>query len=108
MVRLTVALHAQTARAANDLLGALRFLITATRLEQGCHGCFAWADPDLTVRYVEEWLHEDDVRKRVRSDRFTSLLGVLESVPDPPEVQFEFVTRTRGLDYVEELRGEHA
>jgi hypothetical protein len=60
----------------------------------------------LTVRYVEEWLNEDDLRQRVCSDRFTSLLGVLESVPEAPEVQFEFVARTRGLDYVEEVRGE--
>jgi hypothetical protein len=43
------------------------------------------------------------MRQRVRSDRFTSLLGVVESAQDP-QVQFDFVTQTRGLDYVEEAR----
>ena len=43
------------------------------------------------------------MRQRVRSDRFTSLLAVVESGQDP-QVQFDFVTESRGLDYVEEAR----
>ena len=45
------------------------------------------------------------MRLRVRSERFTRLLEVLESAPEaPPAVQFDFVTETRGLDYVAEVR----
>ena len=57
-----------------------------------------------TVRYVEEWATEDAMRRRVRSQRFTRLLEVLESAPLPPRVEFDFVTETRGLDYVAEVR----
>jgi len=103
MVRLTVSLSAPT-RCTQDLLEALRFLIMATRLEEGCLGCSVWADPDSTVRYVEEWATEADMRRRVRSEPFTSLLAVMESAHEPPTVQFDFVTRTRGLDYVAEVR----
>jgi len=103
MVRLTVALHATSTHRAHDLLEALRFLGLSARLEPGCLGCFSWADPDSTVHYVEEWETEADIRQRVRSDRFTSLLGVVESAQNP-QVQFDFVTQTRGLDYVEEAR----
>jgi hypothetical protein len=56
------------------------------------------------VRYVEEWATEDAMRLRVRSERFTRLLEVLESAPSSPWVQFDFVTETRGLDYVAEVR----
>lgn len=108
MVRLTVAFTAASGRYAHDLLEALRFLITATRLEAGCCGCSAWAEPDATVHYVEEWETEADIRRRVRSVRFTSLLAVLESARETPRVQFDFVTRTRGIDYVEEIREESA
>jgi quinol monooxygenase YgiN len=103
MVRLTVALIA-SARCAHDLLAALRFITVSTRLEEGCLGCAAWLDPDSTIHYMEEWAAEADMRRRVRSDRFTSLLGIMESAREPPRVQFDFVTRTRGLDYVEEVR----
>jgi quinol monooxygenase YgiN len=105
MVRLTVAVTATTARSAQDLLDAFRFLVMGTRIESGCLGCSAWADPDATVRYVEEWLTEADMRRRVRSDDFTSLLSIVESAGDP-HVQFDFVTSTRGIDYVAEVRSD--
>jgi quinol monooxygenase YgiN len=103
MVRLTVAVNATSARSPQELLDAFRFVVMGTRLESGCLGCSAWADPDATVRYVEEWLTEADIRRRVRSDDFTSLLSIVESAGDP-RVQFDFVTSTRGLDYVAEVR----
>ena len=103
MVRLTVALNAASTRGAQELLDALRFLGIGTRLEQGCLVCSCWVDPDATVRYVEEWSTEADMRRRVRSEPFTSLLAVVESVQEPV-VQFDFVTTTRGLDYVAEVR----
>jgi quinol monooxygenase YgiN len=104
MVRLSVALSASSPRSVQDLLEAFRFLMTATRLETGCRECAAWADPDSTVHYLEEWETEADMRRRVRSHRFTSLLAVVESVREAPRVQFDFVTSTRGLDYVEQVR----
>jgi hypothetical protein len=56
------------------------------------------------IRYEEEWATEEDIRRRIRSDRFTSLLSVVESAQEAPRVQFDFVTTTRGLDYVAEVR----
>jgi hypothetical protein len=105
MVRLSVALNAVSARSAQDLVDALRFIVLGIRLDAACLGCSAWAEPDWTVHYVEQWATEADMRQRVRSDRFTSLLAILESTDDP-RVQFDFVTTTRGLDYVEQVRGE--
>jgi quinol monooxygenase YgiN len=106
MVRLTVALSTSSSRSAHDLQEALRFLISGTRLEAGCRGCSVWVDPDSTLQYVEEWETEADMRQRVRSPRFTSLLGIIESADGPPHVQFDFVASTRGLDYVAQVRGE--
>jgi quinol monooxygenase YgiN len=105
MVRLTVALTANSSRSAQDLLDALRFLAVSTRLEPGCLECSAWSGPDWIVHYVEGWATEADMRKRVRSERFNSVLGVVESASDS-QVQFEFVTTTRGLDYVAQIRGD--
>ena len=103
MVRLTVALHAPSPNA-QQLVDALRFLMVATQLDEGCLGCSVWIDPDSTVHYLEEWATEADMERRVRSGRFTSLLAVMESAHEPPLVQFDFVSRTRGLDYVAEIR----
>jgi quinol monooxygenase YgiN len=103
MVRLAVALSAASMRAAEDLLEAFQFLVIGTRLERGCLGCSAWIDPDSTVHYIEEWITEEDMRTRVRSDRFTSVLAIVESAREA-NVQFDFVSVTRGLEYVAEVR----
>ena len=89
-----------------QLVHALRFLASPVSIEPGCEGCRVSIEgPDeSTVRYVEEWTTEEAMRVRVRSDRFTRLLEVLESAPRAPSVQFDFVTETRGLDYVAEVR----
>jgi len=104
MVRLTVALHAASPRDAIELVETLRFLTATTRLERGCQECVAWTDRDFTVHYSESWASEFDARRRVQSSNFTSLLALMECGTEPAEVQFDFVTMTRGVDYIEEVR----
>jgi quinol monooxygenase YgiN len=106
VVRLTVGLASGSGQSVENLLEALHFLLGGTRLEPGCLGCSAWAEGDSSVHYVEEWETEADLRRRVRSPRFTSLLAVMESTGEQPLVRFDFVTSTRTIDYVAEIRGE--
>ena len=105
MVRLAVAL-AVPGRDTHPVVHALRLLASPTRVEPGCLGCRVWTEDsdEATVRYVEEWATEDAMRRRVRSERFTRLLEVLESARVAPRIEFDFVTETRGLDYVAEVR----
>jgi quinol monooxygenase YgiN len=105
MVRMTLTLKS-SARSAKDLVDGFRFLMVPTRVESGCLGCSVWTEPDLSVHYVEEWKTEEDMRRRVQSHSFTSVLGLVESVREAPHVQFDFVSFTRGLDYIEEVRAD--
>ena len=105
VVRLAVALGLPASET-GPVLHALRLLASPIRIDPDCLGCRVWTESTepSTVRYEEEWATEDSMRLRVRSERFTRLLEVLESAPGPPSIQFDFVTETRGLDYVEEVR----
>ena len=105
MVRLAVSLVA-SGRGPKPLVHALRFLAWPISLEAACLGCRVWIEEsdEFTVRYVEEWATEEAMRLRVRSERFTRLLEVFESSQKTPSVQFDFVSETRGLDYVAEVR----
>ena len=103
MVRLNVTLNATSVRDAENLVEGLQFQVPGTQLENGCIGCSAWLGPDSTVHYVEDWATEAVIRRRVLSDRFTSLLAVVEAATKA-DVQFDFVTETRGLEYVFEVR----
>ena len=103
MVRLNITLRAASAADAEGLAEGLRFQVPGTQLEKGCIGCMTRFGADFTVFYVEEWATEADVRQRVISDRFTSLMAVVEAAAHA-EVQFDFVHETRGLEYVFEVR----
>jgi hypothetical protein len=103
MVRLSITLTAGSPRGTESLIEGLRYQMASTELERGCLGCGAWTAVDYTVHYFEDWESESAVRRRVLSDRFTSLLAVVESA-SKAHVQFDFVTDTRGLEYVFEVR----
>ena len=105
MIRFAVVL-AIPARDTHQLVHALRFLALPTSFEPGCLACRVLTDDDdgSHVRYEEEWETEMAIRRHVRSKRFTRLLEVLEAAPEPPLVEFDFPTETRGLDYVAEVR----
>jgi quinol monooxygenase YgiN len=105
MVRLSITLKSN-AGGEQALVDALRFLRAGILLEPGCVRCCVWVEPDSTVQFVEEWATEADLKRHVRSDRFTSLLAVLESAPERPQIQFDFVASSRGLEYVAEVRHE--
>ncbi len=111
MVRLTVILHAP-ARHALAIMDALRMLMRATRLELGCIECQAWTTEDeddpcrMEVHYEERWSTEPSIERRVRSDAFTKVLELLEGAVEPPQVEFDFVSRHQGLEYVEAVRRE--
>ena len=103
MVRVNVALNAASPRDAERLVDAFRFLMMSTRVAPGCVECTVWTESNAIVHYTEAWATEDDLRRRVCSDQFTSLLSVVEAGANA-RVQFDFVTETRGLDYVAEVR----
>jgi quinol monooxygenase YgiN len=102
MVRLLVTVRARTPRATADVTDALRFLALRTRHEPGCLDCTI-SSASESIKYVEEWAGEAEMRQRVRSDKFIALLSVIEAAEEP-QVRFEFIGGTRGLDYVEEIR----
>ena len=84
---------------------ALYSLMPPVQLDRGCEGSRLYADPgeSNSFFYVEEWASQEDLEREMRSERFRRLLSVMESSPVPPVLEFRFVTRTRGLDYVAEV-----
>jgi quinol monooxygenase YgiN len=108
MVRLIITINATSEGESVRHVDALQSLMKATRLENGCLGCWVRTEGEgsYTVHYEEEWASEDDIRRRVRSSRFTSLLALLETASRPPQVQFDFVTTTSGLEYVMAVRDQ--
>jgi hypothetical protein len=85
---------------------ALRLLMVPAQLDRGCSGCWLYVDAldSRCLCYVEEWSTPADLEREIRSARFTRLLSVMEDAPKPPSMEFRFISQTRGLDYLEQVR----
>ena len=86
---------------------ALHSLAADTRTLRGCVGCSVTTDIGTagSVRYVEEWKREEDLRRRLKADTFTQLVALIEDASQPPRNEFTLAHGTRGLDFAEEVRG---
>ncbi|HZW37562.1 MAG TPA: hypothetical protein VFF01_11510 [Candidatus Deferrimicrobiaceae bacterium] len=88
------------------MLKALSSLALLARLNPGCLDCRLSlnANHPRSFFYVEDWASTEDLEREIRSDRFNRLLSILETAPEPPVLEFRFVSETRGLEYVGEVR----
>jgi quinol monooxygenase YgiN len=107
VIRLTLTITTSPGESSR-LVEALRSLMEPTRADSGCIGCelalSAASDDPPQIRYVEEWSSEEELRTRVRSDRFLRLVAVMEAARSAPQLTFALASGARGLDYVAEVR----
>jgi quinol monooxygenase YgiN len=91
---------------AKPIVSALQGLMALTRIEPGCAGCSVSSEMGSTtvVQYVEDWLTEEDLKRQLRSQRFSRLAELMERASAHPTVKFALPGRIRGLDYAEEVR----
>jgi quinol monooxygenase YgiN len=89
------------------IMVALHSLAEETRATSGCIGCSVTTDIGNrgTMRYTEEWLTEEDLRRHMQSDTFSHLVTLIEDATQAPRIEFKLANQTRGIDFVEEVRG---
>jgi hypothetical protein len=58
----------------------------------------------VVIQYVENWKSETDLRRQVRSDRFSALAELIERATEHPMIEFALPGGLRGIDYAEEVR----
>ncbi|HEX7138629.1 MAG TPA: hypothetical protein VF219_12305, partial [Vicinamibacterales bacterium] len=85
---------------------ALQGLMVAGRAERGCVNCCLTTSmaERVTIKYIEEWRTEEDLKRQLRSDRFTALAELLESASGQPTIEFALPDSIRGIDYAGEVR----
>ena len=89
------------------IMMALHSVAAETRTSSGCVGCSVTTDIGNrgTMRYSEEWLTEDDLRRHMLTDTFEHLVTLMEDATQAPRIEFTLANATRGFDFVEEVRG---
>jgi quinol monooxygenase YgiN len=92
---------------ARSMTDALHLLMASTRAEPGCVTCSVSADvgDKGVIRYSEEWQSEAALQQQFHTERFRSLVALVETATEPPLVEFQLPSGSRGLEYVEDVRG---
>jgi len=89
-----------------DTVRALRAFWDSTCALPGCSGGGVYQEAGSfgTALYVEIWEEAAQLETHVRSRAYDRLLAIMETAPTRPELRFNLVAETRGLEWVEQLR----
>ena len=90
----------------DEITRLLRSLVEPTRVETGCISCRLYQelkDP-YVLTWVEEWQTRNDLDRHLRSPRFKKILAALDMAEAEPEVRFDTVAETTGMQLIEDVR----
>lgn len=85
----------------------LRSLIEPTRVETGCLSCGLYEDlhDENAYIWVEEWRTQEDLERHLNSPQYRKILAAFDMSAGQPDIRFDTVTQTKGLQLIEEARG---
>ena len=89
-----------------DIVRALSRVMVSAQIDRGCDHVELTRDADdaSVLIYVEDWEDREQLERRIRSERFGALLGLMEACPTAPLMELRFVSEVQGLDYVASVR----
>ncbi len=91
-----------------EIVRVLRSLIEPTRVETGCLSCGLYKDlhdPSIIV-WVEEWNTQNDLERHVRSPQYKKILAAFDMSNAQPDMRFNTVVETKGMQLIAEARGK--
>lgn len=90
----------------DDVMEVLRSVQGPVQAQPGCAACQICEEqePERAIVFVERWESEAALEDHVRSDDYRRILGALELSGSPPEIRFDFVKVSEGIELIERVR----
>ena len=88
-----------------DLLETMRGMLEPARVERGCLSYRLYEDIENrnAVVLVEEWKTQKDLESHIRTDNQLRLLALMDLLSEQPELRFNTVSHTEGMDLIENV-----
>lgn len=88
-----------------DLLETIRGVLEPVRVERGCLSFRLYEDVENRDAFilVEEWKTQKDIESHIRTDHQRRLLALMDLLSEQPELQFNTVSHTMGMDLIENI-----
>ncbi len=89
----------------SDLLETMRGMLEPARVERGCLSYRLYEDVEdrNTFVLVEEWKTQKDLESHIRTDNQRRLLALMDLLSEQPELRFNTVSHTAGMDLIENV-----
>jgi len=104
MILSTLRMTVRTERR-RDLLETMRGMMEPTRVERGCLSFRLYQDVENrnTFILIEEWETQEDLERHISKDNQRQLLTLMDLLSEQPELRFNTVSHTAGMDLIEEV-----
>jgi len=88
------------------VLEILRSIQGSVRTQPGCAAFDIYAEqgPESAVLLIERWETDAALEAHLRSEIYRSILGAIELSGERPEIRFEHVSGSQGMELIERLR----
>jgi quinol monooxygenase YgiN len=107
MVRSTIRMliHVKKQSEAMEILGSIA---EQTQFEPGCISCrvYRGVEDARAIMLEELWLGDADLQRHLRSDKYRKILLVVEMAAEPPEIRFDAIARSSGVETIEKARNQ--
>ena len=100
-IRLLIPLEKQ-----NEALEILGSITEQIQFEPGCISSRLYQDvqEELAIMIEEIWASETELQHHLRSDKYRNVLLVVEMAVEPPEIRFDVITHSDGVERIEQAR----
>ena len=89
----------------NDLLETMRGMLEPARVERGCLSYRLYEDVENRNAFVllEEWTTQEDLERHISKDTQRWLLSLMDLLSELPELRFNTVSHSAGMDLIENV-----
>jgi quinol monooxygenase YgiN len=93
-------------RKRNEALKILKMTAEYCRLQQECLACDIYEDlqDDTTLMFRQVWRNKEDLDRHLRSNEYRNVLLVMEMAEKAPEIRFDTISDSTGIETVEKAR----
>jgi quinol monooxygenase YgiN len=89
----------------HEALMILDSVIEQIRFEEGCVSCRLYQDlRDGALLLKQVWSSQSDLERHLRTDRFHTVLLVMEMAVESPEIRFDVIEQTTGMETIKKIR----
>jgi quinol monooxygenase YgiN len=90
-----------------SVLEVLRSIQGPVRAQPGCVACDIYDEqgPEPAIVLLERWDSDEALESHLRSDLYRRVLAAVELSGSQPDIRFEHVSSSEGIELVERLRG---